>query len=99
MNCTEIDPRHDQPWLHSRWEKDSRYYELLVQQDLFGHWLLTRVRIPRHSATHSTLIRPPNPRPSGRGGRSEATLVFGGYSLGAGPVNPFSCRFRLLTRC
>jgi hypothetical protein len=23
-------------WLHSRWEKDSRYYELLVQQDLLG---------------------------------------------------------------
>jgi hypothetical protein len=30
-------------WLHSRWERDSRYYELRVQQDLFGHWLLTRV--------------------------------------------------------
>lgn len=28
---------------HSRWEKDTRYYELRVQQDLFGHWLLTRV--------------------------------------------------------
>ena len=43
MNGTEIDPRHDQPWLHSRWEKDSRYYELWVQQDLWGQWLLTRV--------------------------------------------------------
>lgn len=30
-------------WLHSRWERDTRYYELRVQQDLFGHWLLTRV--------------------------------------------------------
>ena len=23
-------------WLRSRWEKDSRYYEILVQQDLWG---------------------------------------------------------------
>jgi predicted DNA-binding WGR domain protein len=30
-------------WRHSRWERDTRYYELRVQQDLFGHWLLTRV--------------------------------------------------------
>jgi hypothetical protein len=30
-------------WRHSRWERDSRYYELRVQQDLFGHWLLIRV--------------------------------------------------------
>jgi predicted DNA-binding WGR domain protein len=30
-------------WRHSRWERDSRYYELRVQQDLFGDWLLTRV--------------------------------------------------------
>ena len=43
MHRTEIDPRHDQPWLRSRWEKDNRYYELLVQQDLWGQWLLTRV--------------------------------------------------------
>ncbi|NJD07416.1 MAG: Fic family protein, partial [Methylococcaceae bacterium] len=33
------------------------------------------VRIPRHSATESTVIRPPIPRAFGRGGRSEATLV------------------------
>ena len=30
-------------WRHSRWEKNTRYYELRVQQDLFGDWLLTRV--------------------------------------------------------
>lgn len=29
--------------LHSRWERDTRYYELRVQQDLFGDWLLTRI--------------------------------------------------------
>ena len=31
------------------------------------------VRIPRHSATHSSMIRPPAPRTSGRISRSEAT--------------------------
>jgi len=34
------------------------------------------VRIPRHSATHSSLIRPPAPRVSGRVSRSEATQEF-----------------------
>ena len=37
-------------WLHSRRERDSRYYELLVQQDLWGQWLLTRVWGRRGSA-------------------------------------------------
>lgn len=27
---------------YSRWEKATRYYALRMQQDLFGHWLLTR---------------------------------------------------------
>ena len=43
MHRTEIDLRHDQPWPHSRRERDTRYYELRVQQDLWGQWLLTRV--------------------------------------------------------
>ena len=37
-------------WLHSRWEKDTRYYELRVQQDLWGQWLLTRIWGRRGSA-------------------------------------------------
>ena len=37
-------------WLRSRWEKDSRYYEILVQQDLWGQWLLTRAWGRRGSA-------------------------------------------------
>ena len=35
--------RMTETWGPSRWERDTRYYELRVQQDLFGHWLLTRV--------------------------------------------------------
>lgn len=30
-------------WRHSRWEKDTRYYELRLQQDLWGDWVLLRV--------------------------------------------------------
>jgi predicted DNA-binding WGR domain protein len=26
-----------------RWEKDSRYYEIHLQQDLWGDWVLTRI--------------------------------------------------------
>ena len=37
-------------WFHSRWEKYTRYYELRVQQDLWGQWLLTRVWGRRGSA-------------------------------------------------
>ena len=36
----------------------------------------SNVRIPRHSATRSTVIRPPVPRASGRVSRSEATQGF-----------------------
>lgn len=42
-NDMAMDPMPEPLWLHSRWERDSRYYELWVQQDLFGDWLLTRV--------------------------------------------------------
>lgn len=30
-------------WRHSRWERDTRYYELRLQQDLWGDWVLQRV--------------------------------------------------------
>jgi len=33
----------EEPALFSRWERDMRYYELRLQQDLWGDWLLTRV--------------------------------------------------------
>ena len=31
------------PWLASRWERDTRYYEPHPRQDLFGDGVLTRV--------------------------------------------------------
>jgi predicted DNA-binding WGR domain protein len=38
-----MDPMPEPLWLHSRWERGGRYYELRVKQDLFGDWLLARV--------------------------------------------------------
>jgi predicted DNA-binding WGR domain protein len=32
-----------EPHHQSRWERDSRYYVLQLEQDLFGDWVLTRV--------------------------------------------------------
>lgn len=29
--------------LHLRWEKASRYYQVILQKDLLGSWCLTRV--------------------------------------------------------
>src|SRR3989338_8467156 len=50
------------------------------------HWL-GEVRIPRDSATDSTMIRPPAPRSSGRVSRSEATQGF--------QVKVLSCRLSI----
>jgi hypothetical protein len=30
-------------WSHQRWEKGSRYYDILLHQDLWGDWVLTRI--------------------------------------------------------
>ncbi|MGY6217349.1 WGR domain-containing protein [Methylolobus aquaticus] len=30
-------------WQRQRWEKDTRYYEAILQQDLWGTWVVTRV--------------------------------------------------------
>lgn len=29
-------------WQRHRWQRETRYYEVLLQQDLWGAWLLTR---------------------------------------------------------
>jgi len=30
-------------WVRARWEKDTRYYEIHLHQDLWGDWVLTQV--------------------------------------------------------
>ena len=29
-------------WRHLRWHKDMRYYEAILEQDLWGNWVFTR---------------------------------------------------------
>ena len=29
-------------WVHLRWEKGTRYYEVYLHQDLWGEWVLTQ---------------------------------------------------------
>ena len=37
-------------WVRLRWEKDTRYYEAHLHQDLWGGWVLTKVWGRRGSA-------------------------------------------------
>jgi predicted DNA-binding WGR domain protein len=30
-------------WTQQRWEKDTRYYEARIHQDLWGNWVVTRI--------------------------------------------------------
>jgi hypothetical protein len=30
-------------WLHERWKKGTRYYEIHLHQDLWGDWVLTQI--------------------------------------------------------
>ncbi len=30
-------------WIHLRWERGTRYYEVYLHQDLWGDWVLTQV--------------------------------------------------------
>jgi len=30
-------------WVQLRWEKDTRYYEARLHQDLWGEWVLTKI--------------------------------------------------------
>jgi len=36
--------------LHLRWEKETRYYKVILQRDLFNSWCLTRVWGKRNAA-------------------------------------------------
>jgi hypothetical protein len=41
-------------WVRLRWEKDTRYYEAHLHQDLWGGWVLTKVWGRRDSALGSS---------------------------------------------
>ena len=41
-------------WLRCRWERESRYYEITLEQDLWGQWIITRCwgsKLTRQSQT------------------------------------------------
>lgn len=44
MLALMLDPRGTkESWITRRWEKDTRYYEAHLHQDLWGGWVLTSV--------------------------------------------------------
>lgn len=40
----------EEQWLYVRFERDTRYYELRIQQDIFGYWVLIKIWGRRGSA-------------------------------------------------
>ena len=38
-----VEPFDTPSWVALRWERGSRYYRMHLEQDLWGHWTLTRV--------------------------------------------------------
>ena len=43
-------------WLSLRFERDTRYYQLHLEQDLWGAWILTRVNGRRNSRLGRALM-------------------------------------------
>jgi predicted DNA-binding WGR domain protein len=45
-------------WYHLRWHKGTRFYEAILQQDLWGDWVLTRRWGRRGSKTGKSMAMP-----------------------------------------
>jgi hypothetical protein len=43
-------------WIHLRWERGTRYYEVYLHQDLWGDWVLTQVWGRRGTALYQVAI-------------------------------------------
>jgi hypothetical protein len=52
-------------WLSLRFERDTRYYQLHLEQDLWGAWILTRVNGRRNSRLGRALMTWPGSFESG----------------------------------
>jgi hypothetical protein len=52
-------------WLSLRFERDTRYYHLHLEQDLWGAWILTRVNGRRNSRLGRALMTRPGSFKSG----------------------------------
>ena len=47
-------------WQHCRWERDTRYYEITLEQDLWGQWIITRCWGSKVSRQSQTKIEHPS---------------------------------------
>jgi predicted DNA-binding WGR domain protein len=45
-------------WYHLRWHKGTRFYEAILQQDLWGEWVLTRRWGRRGAKTGKSMTMP-----------------------------------------
>jgi predicted DNA-binding WGR domain protein len=45
-------------WHHLRWHKGTRFYEAILQQDLWGEWVLTRRWGRRGAKTGKSMAMP-----------------------------------------
>ena len=72
-------------WLSLRFERGTRYYQLHLEQDLWGHWILTRVNGRRNSRLGRTLMTWPSSFESGLSALAESAKRrrLRGYSLAA----------------
>ena len=77
-------------WLSLRFERDTRYYQLHLEQDLWGAWILTRVNGRRNSRLGRVLMTWPSSFESGLSALAESVKRrrHRGYSLAAnGPTH------------
>jgi hypothetical protein len=72
-------------WLSLRFERDTRYYQLHLEQDLWGSWILTRVNGRRNSRLGRALMTWPGSFESGLSALAESAKRrrLRGYSLAA----------------
>ncbi len=72
-------------WLSLRFERGTRYYQLHLEQDLWGAWILTRVNGRRNSQLGRELITWPSSFESGLSALAESAKRrrLRGYSLAA----------------
>jgi hypothetical protein len=59
-------------WLSLRFERDTRYYQIHLEQDLWGAWILTRVNGRRNSRLGRTLMTWPSSFESGLSALAES---------------------------
>jgi hypothetical protein len=72
-------------WLSLRFERGTRYYQLHLEQDLWGAWILTRVNGRRNSRLGRALMTWPSTFESGLSALAESAKRrrLRGYSLAA----------------